>query len=77
MEKFVFRVISNDPDYDYVENVIEMVECEEGEVSYDRMEKIVSDFIGNGQIPSGKSEVFGEIRLLDEDISIKILEMIE
>jgi hypothetical protein len=77
MEKFLFRVISNNPDYDYLDNVIEMVESVEGDVSYDKMEQVVDDLLSIGKIPSGVQEVYGEITIQDSEISVEILEKVD
>lgn len=77
MEQFVFRVVSNDPDYDNMENVIEMVESEIGDMSYDKMERTVDHLIDLGLIPSGKSEVYGTITISDTVINLEISNLVE
>ena len=77
MEQFVFRVVSNDPDYDNMENVIEMVESEFGDMSYDKMERAVDYLIDLGLIPSGKSEVYGTITISDTVINVEISNLVE
>lgn len=77
MEKFIFRVISNNPDYNNMTNVIEMVESEEGDLSYVKMEKTVDFLIGIGLIPSEKTEVYGEVTIFDNSITVEILDLID
>jgi hypothetical protein len=77
MEQFVFRVISNDPDYDNMDNVIEMVESIIGDLSYDRMEYVVDFLIGLGMIPSGKTEVIGKVTIGETSINLDIEELID
>jgi hypothetical protein len=75
MKKFMFRIVSNNPNYNYNNNVIEMVESISGDVPYDEMEKLVDYFLWTGDIPSGSSEVFGEIVINSGTPNLKIIEL--
>jgi hypothetical protein len=77
MKKFIFRVVSKNPDYDHKLNVIEMVESISGDVPYYEMERIVDYFLWIGDIPSGVSEVFGEIEVNSGTPELKIVDLIE
>jgi hypothetical protein len=66
MVEFKFVVVSGQEDYDYMENVIEVVEQTSGiEVEMGVMEKVVSDLIKSNGILSGVSRVEGTIKMLD------------
>jgi hypothetical protein len=62
--RFTFSVVSNHVDYDNETNVIEFVECDMGNLSYDVMEKIVDDLLGDNKIPSGVPNVRGLVYVL-------------
>jgi hypothetical protein len=70
MVEFKFVVVSGQEDYDYMENVIEVVEQTSGiEVEMNVMEKVVSDLIKSNEILSGVSRVEGTIKMLDFKVS--------
>lgn len=71
MEKFVFNVVSDTESFDQPLDVIEMVECIEGDLSYDRMESIVDSLITEGKIPSGE-ETWGTITVEGDEITLVI-----
>lgn len=71
MEKFVFNVVSDTENFDQPVDVIEMVECTEGDLSYDRMEHIVDSLIVEGKIPSGQ-ETWGTITVEGDEITLVI-----
>jgi hypothetical protein len=66
MVKFEFSVVSNNEDYDYKNNVIEYVESlTEGFDDYSKMEKIVDDLLGTGEIPSNVPNVKGLVSIVN------------
>jgi hypothetical protein len=66
MVEFKFVVVSGQEDYDYMDNVIEVVEQTSGiEIEMGVMEKVVSDLIKSNGIFNGVSRVEGTIKMLD------------
>jgi hypothetical protein len=65
MRKFMFSIVSNDPDYDFEQNVIEFTEGLE-DWDYDLMEGSVDRHLSTGEIPSGMGKVQGVI-IVDEE----------
>ena len=59
----MFSIVSNDPDYDNLSNVIEFVE---GIDDFNFMEKTVDDFLMKGLIPSNVPKVQGFINIDDQ-----------
>lgn len=77
MKRLQFRFVSNDPNYDNEKNVLEFVECETGNMSYDEMERLVIGLLNLGLIPSGCTTVGGYIVMVVNHVEIVIDELEE
>jgi hypothetical protein len=75
MREFRFCVVLDVENYDVPTNVIEMVECTKGDVSYDEMEKIVDDYIGTKELVGIPEGLYGTITIDDENRTNIILDV--
>jgi hypothetical protein len=64
---FDYSIVSNHPDYDYNDNVIEFTEFVDGDENIN-FDTIVDRLIGNGLIPVNSPQITGRIIIDGDDI---------